>query len=152
MWSIFIETPRKSIHFILARIYIIDYYKQQHYQRSMSLFSGNFYVVFILSSDGFTVYKWRTRMTKCCFKQLFFTKTSFESKTKCVMNRKLVTKNVADFAIFCCSLCKSRKWEIKIKALNIVMREKKLFIKIDIQLSRTFDSLRNLIDKAGSIA
>ena len=68
------------------------------------------------------------------------------------MNRKLVTKNMADFAIFCCSLCKSRKWEIKIKALNIVMREKKLFIKIDIQLSRTFDSLRNLIDKAGSIA
>ena len=32
------------------------------------------------------------------------------------------------------------------------MREKNLFIKIDIQLSRTFDSLRHLIDKAGSIA
>lgn len=146
-----IETPRKSVHFSLARIYIIDYYKQQHYQHSMSYFSGNFYVVFYhqtalrYTNDA---HVWQNVVLSNDFSQ----KRLLKVKPNTLMNRKLVTKNMAVFAIFCCSLCKSRNWEIKIKALNIVMREKKLFIKIDIQISRTFGSLRHLIDKAGSIA
>ena len=142
---------KKIIRFSLARIYIIDYYKQQHYQRSMPLFSGNFYVVFYhqtalrYTNDA---HVWQNVVLSNDFSQKRLSKV----KPNVLMNRKLVTKNIADFAIFCCSLCESRKWEIKIKALNIVMREKNLFIKIDIQLSRTFDSLRHLIDKAGSIA
>lgn len=54
----------------------------------------------------------------------FSQKRLLKVKLNALMNRILVTKNVADFAIFCCSLCKSRKWEIEIKALDIVMREK----------------------------
>ena len=40
----------------------------------------------------------------------------------------------------------------KNKSLGHCYERKKLFIKIDIQLCRTFDGLRHLIDKAGSIA
>ena len=56
----------------------------------------------------------------------FSQKRLLKVKLNGLMNRILVTKNVADFAIFCCSLCKSRKSEIEIKALDIVMREKNL--------------------------
>ena len=42
-------------------------------------------------------------------------------KANALMDRKLVQKNTALFPIFCCSLCKYRKWEIKTKALNIAM-------------------------------
>ena len=39
---------------------------------------------------------------------------------------------------------------MKIKALNVLMREKKkLFMSIDIQISPMLGSLRHLIDKAG---
>ena len=49
------------------------------------------------------------------------------------MYKKLVTKTMTTSAILSCSLCKSRKWEIKMKAINILLREKKDFISKDIQ-------------------
>ena len=54
-------------------------------------------------------------MTQCGFKQRFFTKASLKVKVNGLMDRKLVTKNMAVLAIFYCFLCKSRKWEINIK-------------------------------------
>ena len=58
------------------------------------------------------------------------------------MGKLLVTKNITFFAIFSCSWCKSRKREIKKKALNILMREKKTFY------TNTYTKIS--IDKAGS--
>ena len=58
------------------------------------------------------------------------------------MDRKLVMKNI--FAIFSCSLCITRKREIKIKAFE----KKRLLISIDIQKSPI---LRHPNDKVGSI-
>ena len=41
-----------------------------------------------------------------------------------LMDKKLVMKNMKFLKHFSCSFCKFRKLEIKIKALNIFMREK----------------------------
>ena len=64
------------------------------------------------------------------------------------MYKKLVTKTMTTSAILSCSLCKSRKWEIKMKAINILLREKKrLHIKRYTKSPIWFSW--NPIDKAG---
>ena len=50
---------------------------------------------------------------------------------------------------FSCSLCTSTKWKIKITALIILIREKRLLNKCT--KSSMLGSLRHPIDKAGSI-
>ena len=82
----------------------------------MSLFPDTFYMMFYHS---FMIYTWHTRMKECDFKQRFFTKSSYESKIKWANGQH--TKNMT----FSCPLCKSRKWKIKIKVCNIVLKEKK---------------------------
>ena len=99
----------------------------------MSLFPDTFYMMFYHS---FMIYTWHTRMKECDFKQRFFTKSSFESKIKWANGQH--TKNMT----FSCPLCKSRKWKIKIKACNIILKEKKrLFILTDIRKSPMLESL-----------
>ena len=48
-------------------------------------------------------------MTQCGFKQRFFTKASWKVEANGLMDKKLVTKNMALLRSFSCSLCKSRK-------------------------------------------
>ena len=67
-------------------------------------------------------------MTQCGFKQQFFTKASFESKNKSANGPEISYKKYGMFCHFFCSLCKSRKREVKIKSLNILMRVKKIFL------------------------
>ena len=66
-------------------------------------------------------------MTQCGFKQRLYNGFFLKVKANGLMHKKSVTKIMAVFAIFSCSLCKSRKWEIMIKLSNIVLREKQTF-------------------------
>ena len=118
----------------------------------------------IFPQDGCLVYTWCTNMMHRGFKQRFFTKVLLKVK-KGIMGKKLVTKNMAFFATFSCSLCKFRNREIKMKALNTAMiqnirelssltsllwQKKRLFISIDIRKSPMLGGLRHPINKAGS--
>ena len=85
----------------------------------------------------------------------FFKIVSLESKSKWASGQEIsyIQKKMAFSAIFC-SLYKFRKWEIKIKTLHILMREKKrIFISFDIQKPLILGSysLRHSTDKADSI-
>ena len=62
----------------------------------------------------------------------FSEKLLWKVKLNVLMDRKLVTKDMILFVISSCSLCKSKKCEMKIKAFNILMRGKLVFISMDI--------------------
>ena len=67
------------------------------------------------------------------------------------MSGKLVTKNNALFDFFSVVvLYLNLEHETKIKALNIVMKEERLFISIDIQISSIICCSRHTINRAGS--
>ena len=61
--------------------------------------------------------------------QHFFTKNSLESNSKYADGQgiRYIKKYDTPYHFFSRSFCVSRKWEIKIKAWNIFMREKKAF-------------------------
>ena len=120
----------KPVHFNLVKVYINIYPKQQPYHHPMSLFSRQ------ILSDNITrlphsihihpecVHSWRNVILSNRFSRKLFLKV----KTNGIMGKLLVTKKITFLAIFSCSWCKSRKREIKKKALNILMREKKNFL------------------------
>ena len=129
----------------------------------MCLFSGKFYAIFSHKTVAWythDVQTWCTVALSNDFSQKFFWKWK-----KGIMDKKLVTKNMAFFAIFSCSLYKFRNREIKMKALNTAMiqnirelssltsllwQKKRLFIWIDIRKSPMLGGLRHPINKAGS--
>ena len=74
-------------------------------------------------------------MMQCGFKQMFFTKAYFEIKNIWAYGREISYKKQGVFFIDSCFLCKCRKWEKKIKALNILTIEKD-FIHLSAYLSQ----------------
>ena len=73
-------------------------------------------------------------MTQCGFKQQFFTKASFESKSKSANGPEISYKKYGMFCHFFCSLCKSRKSKDK-SSKHSYESKKDFFISIDIPKS-----------------
>ena len=67
-------------------------------------------------------------MMQCGLKQSYFTIASLESKSTCDSLQEIsYTQKILHFLLFfSCSLCKYNKWEMKIRALNNLMREKEI--------------------------
>lgn len=67
-------------------------------------------------------------MMQCGLKQSYFTIASLESKSTCNSLQEIsYTQKILHFLLFfSCSLCKYNKWEMKIRALNNLMREKEI--------------------------
>ena len=90
-------------------------------------------------------------MVQCSFKQRFFTKASFESKSKWANGQEIRYKKYGIICNFSCSLCKFRKWEIKDKILkHYYDRKNASFTSRNIRKSLILGSQRHLIDKAAS--
>ena len=67
-------------------------------------------------------------MMQCGLKQSYFTIASLESKSTCDSLQEIsYTQKILHFLLFfSCSLCKYNKWEMKIRALSNLMREKEI--------------------------